>query len=174
MKDKEVALLVVDDDDDARLLMGALLDQLITSEHNFVPAADAEEAIRRLEDRFFHLVLSDIQMPGKSGVELCQHIHRNYPNTVVILVSGMTDIHYAIAAIRAGAFDYLLKPVDALQLQESVERALDYQEMLMARYHCEQSLEEEVRDLFALNARLRAAHAAGRDLPYPAVSAQGK
>jgi DNA-binding NtrC family response regulator len=68
----------------------------------------------------------------------------------------MTDIHYAIESMRAGAFDYLVKPVQVAQLIATLERALKYQDTLMKKYYCEQSLEEEVRDLFALNSRIRA------------------
>jgi FixJ family two-component response regulator len=67
----------------------------------------------------------------------------------------MSEIQYAIEAMRKGAFDYLLKPVNVAQLFDSIERALSYQQVLMARYYCQQSLEEEIQDLKALNERLR-------------------
>ena len=83
---------------------------------------------------------------------------KTYWNTLVIVISGMTEIQYAIDAMRKGAFDYLLKPVNVAQLFESIERALSYQQVLMARYYCQQSLEEEVQDLKSLNEKLREAY----------------
>jgi DNA-binding NtrC family response regulator len=122
-----------------------------------VVATSAEEAMKLLEASFFHLVLTDIQLPGATGLELCNFVHQTFPNTVVVMVSAMTDINYAIEAMRRGAFDYVTKPVNPKEFLGSVEQALRYQEALMAKHYCEQSLEEEVADLLALNKRLRSA-----------------
>jgi DNA-binding NtrC family response regulator len=157
MKTKETTLLIVDDDSDSSALLATLLGQSLKIEHACKTAANAEEASRMLESSFFHLVVTDIQMPGRSGIQLCQHIHQNYPNTVVIMLSGMSEIEYAIESMRAGAFDYILKPISVDKFIESIVRALQYQEALMARYYCEQSLEEEISDLLTLNKRLRMA-----------------
>jgi FixJ family two-component response regulator len=73
------------------------------------------------------------------------------------MLSGMSEIEYAIESMRAGAFDYILKPISVDKFIESIVRALQYQEALMARYYCEQSLEEEISDLLTLNKRLRMA-----------------
>jgi DNA-binding NtrC family response regulator len=154
---KETAILIVDDDADAGRLMATLLGQSLKIEHACKIAGNAQEATSLLESSFFHLVITDIQMPGISGVHLCEHISENYPNTVVVMLSGMSEIEYAIASMRAGAFDYLLKPVNIPKLMESIDRALKYQEALMAKHYCEQSLEEEIHDLLSLNKRLRTA-----------------
>ena len=157
MNTKETAILLVDDDNDAGGLLALLLNQSLKIEHACKTAKDAQEAIGLLESSFFHLVITDIQMPEISGIQLCEHISENYPNTVVVMLSGMSEIEYAIASMRAGAFDYLLKPVNVAKLMESIERALKYQEALMAKHYCEQSLEEEIHDLLSLNKRLRTA-----------------
>lgn len=155
MNTKETAILLVDDDEGARTLLSTLLGASLKIEHNCKMAAGATEAIRLLESSFFHLVITDIQMPEISGIQLCQHIHENYPNTLVIMLSGMSEIQYAIDSMRAGAFDYIVKPMSVPKFLESVERALEYQEVLMQKYYCEQSLEEEISDLVSLNRRLR-------------------
>jgi two-component system, NtrC family, response regulator HydG len=154
---KETAILLVDDHKETATVLRTFFGMCLKVEHNCVIAASAEEAMRLLEASFFHLVLSDIQLPGMSGLELCSHVNETYPNTVVIMVSGMTDIKYAIEAMRSGAFDYLTKPVNPKEFLASVERALKYQEALMTKHYCEQSLEEEVNDLLALNNRIRSA-----------------
>lgn len=155
MNDKEICILVVDDDADITKMLCRLLELTLSAQHHCATAASAEEASRLLDATFFHLVITDINMPGTTGISLCQQIYENHPNTVVIMMSAMTEIHYAIEAMRAGAFDYMVKPVQTAQLSTTIERALKHQETLMKKYYCEQSLEEEVRDLFALNARVR-------------------
>ena len=146
----------------------------LSAQHHCFSAANAEEAIRLLDSTVFHLVITDINMPGTTGISLCQRIYEKHPNTVVVMMSAMTDIQYAIEAMRAGAFDYLVKPVQVAQLTATVERALKYQETLMKRHYCEQSLEEEVRDLFALNSRIRATRSRGGDaLSMDAASNKG-
>jgi DNA-binding NtrC family response regulator len=152
---KETAILLVDDDSDSGTLLTTLLGASLRIEHACKTATSAQEAMQLLESSFFHLVITDIQMPGTSGLSLCQHIRENYPHTVVIMLSGLSEIEYAIDSMRAGAFDYILKPIAVPKFLESIERALEYQEALMARHYCEQSLEEEISDLLSLNKRLR-------------------
>ena len=93
----------------------------------------------------FELMLSDISMPGASGLDLCEFVHRSYPNTVVVMVSGMNDIQDAIEAMRQGAFDYVVKPFELLQVALAVGRALRHQALLAFKQHHEQLLEETVR-----------------------------
>jgi DNA-binding NtrC family response regulator len=155
VNNKEFCILVVDDDADITTMLCQLLEITLSAQHHCFTAKDVEEASKLLEATFFHLVITDINMPGTTGLSLCQQIYENHPTTVVVMMSAMTDISYAIEAMRAGAFDYLVKPIHLSQLTTTIERALNYQETLMKKHYCEQSLEEEVRDLFALNARIR-------------------
>jgi two-component system response regulator AtoC len=167
VNNKEVCILVVDDDGDIAAMLCQLLGVTLSAQHHCLTAGNAEEALKLLESTFFHLVITDINMPGATGLSLCQRIYESQPTTVVVMMSAMTDIHYAIEAMRAGAFDYLVKPIQIAQLKTIIERALGYQETLMKKHYCEQSLEEEVRDLFTLNARIRASRnqkAAGETL----------
>ena len=157
MASKEASILIVDDREETASMLSSLLDLSLTIEHVCHVARSGEEAIRRLEASFFHLVLTDIEMPGMSGIELCKKVYLERPNTVVVIVSGMTDIRYAIAAMRAGAFDYLVKPIDVAEFLGAVKRALAYQEALMKKHYCAQSLEEEFHDFFQLSAHLRTA-----------------
>lgn len=138
--DKDVAILVVDDEEPVR----KLLTTLISTKYNCVPAASAHEAMVLLRGSAFNLVLSDITMPGASGIELCEHARKLCPETTVIMVSGMTDIQYAIESMRHGAFDYVTKPFDLNQLMLAIERGLRYQRLMSAKRHYEESLEETV------------------------------
>lgn len=152
---KETSILIVDDHKESGSVMRTFLGLYVKTDHACVVVTSAEEAMQRLESSFFHIVLTDIQLPGASGLELCSFVHQTCPNTVVIIVSAMTDIKYAIEAMRCGAFDYITKPVNPKEFLSSIERALEYQNILMKKHYCEQSLEEEVNDLLALNNRLR-------------------
>ncbi|HEY6327813.1 MAG TPA: HD domain-containing phosphohydrolase, partial [Blastocatellia bacterium] len=110
-----------------------------------VLSESAEEATKILGGNHFNLVITDIRMPGASGLELCQLIHKTCPETVAMVISGMTDIQFAIEAMRQGAFDYVVKPFDLPHVIVSVERALRYQALLVAKQNYEQQLEETVR-----------------------------
>ena len=138
---KDISILIVDDEEPIRNLLLACLLKDYTCETSF----SVEDARNKLSSATFNLVMTDITMPGTSGIELCQHIHMTYPETVVVVVSGMTDIHYAIEAMRHGAFDYITKPFDLPQVAMAVERALRYQVLVEAKRHYESSLEETVR-----------------------------
>jgi response regulator RpfG family c-di-GMP phosphodiesterase len=140
-KYKDVSILIIDDEEPIRRLLVKYLSDTYTC----IGAASADEATTLLSSTSFSLVLTDINMPGTSGTELCQYINKAYPDTVVIMVSGMTDITYAIEAMRQGAFDYITKPFDLAQVQIAIERALRYQVLIVAKRYYEESLEETVR-----------------------------
>ncbi len=141
MANKDVSILIIDDEEPIRRLLALYL----SDEYTCVTAASAQEATTLLKGGFFNLVMTDITMPGTSGIELCQFINKTYPETVVIMVSGMTDITYAVEAMRHGAFDYVVKPFDLSHVLMAVERGLRYQGLIEAKRHYEQSLEETVR-----------------------------
>ena len=130
MDDRDISLLIVDDDESTRNGMVALLGLA----YNCIAAASAEEAMRLLVARSFKLVITDIHMPGASGLELCRFVHKLCPNTVVIVVSGTTDIRYQIEAIRQGTLYYMEKPIDPEKLFALVESALKCQTLSEARH----------------------------------------
>jgi cyclic di-GMP phosphodiesterase len=135
------SILIVDDDDAIRNLLYACLQEKFWC----TTAASADEAVTLLESGSFNLVLSDITMPGRSGLDLCRYVHNTCPRTVVIMISAMTHIDHAIKAIRLGAFDYVTKPFDLTFVMLAVERALQYGQALEDKYRYEQILDERVR-----------------------------
>ena len=135
------SILIVDDDEAIRSLLSACLDD----NYWCATAASAEDAIVLLDSGAFNLVLSDITMPGKSGLELCAYVQENCPRTVVVMISAMTDIDYAVEAMRHGAFDYITKPFDLSRVTLAVDRALRYEQAVEDNYRYEQALEERVR-----------------------------
>jgi DNA-binding NtrC family response regulator len=115
------AILVVDDDDVIR----ETLHELLSAEYSCQTADTAEEALAKLEAQRFHVVLTDISMPGLNGMELLQRVVENYPGTAVIIISGHSDQDQAQGLINRGAFDYLLKPFRLEVVEASVKRALE-------------------------------------------------
>ena len=129
MKNEGISILVVEDHKLTRDGMALLM-----SEHyRCTVAASAEEAVRMLSVLAFNLVITDIKMPGASGIDLCTYLHQVYPDTVVIAVSGLASIHDQAAAMRQGALYYIEKPLDAEKLIALVESALRCQELAGAR-----------------------------------------
>src|SRR5947207_2065579 len=109
---KKISILIIDDEEPIRRLLAMYLSE----EYTCLTATSADEATELLASGSFSLVITDIAMPGTSGIELSQYIRQAYPETVVIMVSGMNDIKYAVDAMRHGAFDYLTKPFDLSQV----------------------------------------------------------
>jgi response regulator RpfG family c-di-GMP phosphodiesterase len=139
---KDISILIVDDEEPIRRLLAMYL----SNDYACVTAASADEATILLDSsRSFNLVITDITMPGASGIELCQYVQKALPETVVMVISGMTDIQYAIEAMRHGAFDYVTKPFDLTQVLIAVDRAVRYQALVAAKRNYEHSLEETVR-----------------------------
>ncbi|HKP45818.1 MAG TPA: HD domain-containing phosphohydrolase [Pyrinomonadaceae bacterium] len=92
----------------------------------------------------YELVISDITMPGMSGLDMIPKIKEIAPNTVVVMISGMQTVESAIGALRLGAFDYVMKPFDLRQVEAVVKRALEHQELIVAKERYEGHLEELV------------------------------
>lgn len=115
-------ILIVDDDDVIRDTLYELLSETYTCQ----TAETAEKALARLKADAFDVVLTDISMPGLSGLELLGQVLQHYPKTPVIIISGISDEEHAQGLIRLGAFDYLLKPFRLEVVERSVRRALDF------------------------------------------------
>jgi len=141
MTGKHPSILIVDDEQVIR----RLLTDCFEGSHWCATAATAEEAIEQLDSGSFNLVLSDITMPGKSGLELCAYVQEAHPQTVVVMMSAMTGIDYVVEAMRVGAFDYITKPFDLRRVTMAVDRALRYQRAVVDKQRYEQILEERVR-----------------------------
>ena len=133
-------ILIVDDESQ----ITDLLSDLLSVEHDCVQAGSAAEALAHLAETEFELVLTDITMPGMSGLEMIPRVKAIAPNTVVVLVSAMQTMECAIDALRLGAFDYLMKPFDLRHVEAVVARALLHHELIAAKQCYENRLEELV------------------------------
>ena len=121
------SILVVDDDETIR----ETLYELLSEQYLCQTAETAERALARLEADPYDVVLTDISMPGLSGLELLGHVRQKYPKTPVIIISGISDQEHAQGLINLGAFEYLLKPFRLEVVEKSVKRALDRRRRLL-------------------------------------------
>lgn len=130
--------MIVDDEQPVRDLLAEILSDKYICE----TAASAGEALGKLSGQQFGLVISDVDMPGCSGIELVPRILETSPDTVILIISGNLAIDYAIKAIRVGAFDYIKKPFDIDFVELAVQRAIERHELLVEKRAYENDLEE--------------------------------
>lgn len=143
-------ILIIDDDEQIRNLLGSLL----APEYACRLAGSAEEAIEIMSSTSFGLVISDVVMDGMSGLELVPQVTSTSPETVVVMISGQQTMETAIEAMRAGAFDYITKPLDLLQVENAVRRAMAHHRLLADKKRYETNLEGLVRERSAEIERL--------------------
>jgi DNA-binding NtrC family response regulator len=105
------SILAVDDEPAQRLL----LSQTLSKEYTVVAAADASEAIQLLERRSFDLVITDQRMPGMSGIELIRWIRDRIPEMPIVVLTAHGSVETAVEAMKAGAQEYLTKPLKSLE-----------------------------------------------------------
>ncbi|MBA3539515.1 MAG: sigma-54-dependent Fis family transcriptional regulator [Deltaproteobacteria bacterium] len=140
------SIIIVDDDEDTR----SLLCEALRRRGYQVEAVDSAKAcLERLRTATVDVVVTDVQMPGMSGVELCTVLHERHSDLLPIVLTGIGALDTAVAAIRAGAYDFITKPVRIEALEVAVRRALEHL-----------SVKQEVK-------RLRAA--VDRDHPIPGM-----
>lgn len=121
--EKEIHILVVDDEASVRNVLSQVLedDGFETTE-----AANGEEALEFLKKEPFPLVITDIVMPGMTGIELLVKIKQLYPDTQVIIITSYASLDTALTALRHGAYDYLFKPFEDLNLiSAATSRAIE-------------------------------------------------
>jgi signal transduction histidine kinase len=132
-------ILVVDDENGPRQALRMLLKE----EHEVLLATDVSSALQILEEESVNLVITDIRMPQRSGVDLLKEVKRHYPDTQVIILTGYAHLETAMQAVEFGAFAYLEKPFDNDTMLERIQAGL-------ARY--EQERERRIMEELAIDA----------------------
>jgi diguanylate cyclase (GGDEF)-like protein len=135
-------ILIIDDDEQIR----NLLRDLLSPNNDCTTVGSAEAALAIMKSIKFNLVISDINMGGISGLDLVPRVLEKTPDTVVVMISGQQTIDFAIEAMRAGAFDYITKPLDLRHVETAVDRALSHHRLLTQKRRYENHLEELVKE----------------------------
>ena len=116
-------ILLIEDEDSIRRVLKKVLQQDNQS-YKFTEATDGQEGILTVKKQHFDLILCDIKMPKKDGIEVLDFIRNHTPATPVIMISGHGNLETAVQAMRMGAFDYISKPPDLNHLLSTVRSAL--------------------------------------------------
>ena len=113
--------LIVDDEPDIRELLEITLGRM---DIDTVAAANLSDALNALNEQAFDLCLTDMQLPDGNGLELVQHVAEHIPSLPIAMITAFGSMDTAVAALKAGAFDFVQKPIDLDQLRNLVESAL--------------------------------------------------
>lgn len=126
-----IKVLIVDDEKDFTELLS---ERLETRGFKTRIAFDGNEAISRLNEENADVVLLDVMMPGKSGVETLKEIKNSWPITEVIMLTGHGTVETAIEGMKLGAYDYLIKPTETADLSQKItsayQRKSDHEERI--------------------------------------------
>ena len=116
-------ILLIEDEDSIRRVLKKVL-QEDNQSYKFTEATDGQEGISAIKKQEFDLILCDIKMPKKDGIEVLDFIRNHTPTTPVVMISGHGNLETAVKAMRMGAFDYISKPPDLNHLLSTVRSAL--------------------------------------------------
>src|SRR5579862_272318 len=134
-------ILIVDDDPGQR----SLLDSFLSGQGFVTALADSgERALEMLAAGKFAMMISDVRMPGLTGLETLRLARKDHATLPVLLVTAFTDIRDAVAAMRDGAVNYLPKPIDLDELLNSVRQAIGLSVSAPLRYDAEKQLPDYV------------------------------
>ncbi|PIP14133.1 MAG: hypothetical protein COX48_02290 [bacterium (Candidatus Stahlbacteria) CG23_combo_of_CG06-09_8_20_14_all_34_7] len=133
-------ILIVDDD---QSILESMKEMLIENKFLCSTAANGNEMHEFLEREQFDLVLLDVILPGKSGLDLLPEIKHQNPNLPVIMITGNAEINDAVKAIKMGAFDYLKKPFKGKELIMNIEKALKWTDLIFRNMNLQEQLEKE-------------------------------
>jgi DNA-binding NtrC family response regulator len=139
MDNAKIKILVVDDEPG----LCAGLQEGLRREGYIVDAAnDASAALKLASQSLYNLVISDVKMPGTSGLELLGQIRERSRETLFILMTAFSTVENAVEAMRLGAYDYLPKPIDLKRLRLLVQKALEYQAVVAENHELRSRLQK--------------------------------
>ncbi len=141
---EDANILVVDDEGAIRYSISKTLQRV---GYQVQTASSGEEALDMMQKQDYDVVLTDIRMPGLSGVELLAKIKERAPDAVVILLTGYANLESAIESLRLGAHDYLTKPSSSQSIRDSVSQGVERARNLKSRRMLLRTIQENVEAL---------------------------
>jgi response regulator RpfG family c-di-GMP phosphodiesterase len=138
---KSARVLVIDDDQAIRFFLQKRL-----SEAGYVTdvAEDGLQAMQMIRQGIYHLVVCDVRLPDTDGLEILRSVHQGDEDLAFIMVTAVTDVNVVIPALKAGAYDYLVKPFNVEEVLLSIERALEKRSLRIENRLYQQTLESRV------------------------------
>ena len=137
-------ILVVDDESAIRYSITKTLQRV---GYQVDSAASGEEAIQKMQQQPFDVILTDIRMPGISGVDLLAKVKEQAPDAIVILLTGYASLDTAVESLRLGAHDYLIKPSSSQDIRDSVSRGIERAHNLKRRRALLDAIQNNVEEL---------------------------
>jgi len=135
-------ILIVDDEPDVR----SMLERYLADEKfHCVLSPGPFDAMNRIRSERFSLVMSDVRMPGMSGMQLLTFIKEHSEDTSVIMITGVRDINTAVDCLRIGACDYITKPFDLPAIRRAVSQALERHRLMVENRTYQEELEKKIR-----------------------------
>ena len=126
MKTEKPKLLIVDDEERA----WKVLKINFQDRYDVLVAKNGAEAVKVLDKERVDAVLTDVKMPEMSGIELLKHVRKNSDWIPVVVMTAFGSVENAVEAMKAGAYDYILKPIKIEDAEMVVKRAVEYSSML--------------------------------------------
>lgn len=136
--DDAVKILVIDDDDSGRHALAMLLR---SAGYEVTSAATGLSALDLIDREQYQVIVSDLFLPDKSGLDILQNVQKISPSTEVIVVTGHASAQTAVRAMKEGAFDYITKPIDFDELKIVVSKALEKQKLLSENMYLRRQLQ---------------------------------
>lgn len=143
MAEGQGSILIVDDAAAVRRLLSR---RMAEEGYRCEEASTGDEALIKIRSNPVHLVILDIKMPGRSGIELLPEIKAAHPDIAVIMATAVNDISTAVQCMKQGAYDYITKPFNLDEVVLSIERALEKRKLELENRDYQQHLEQKVRE----------------------------
>src|SRR5687767_9269030 len=154
MKTLNGTILIADDDDDIREILKDTLNSLGA---RIVTAINGQECLDRVEADAPDLILLDIEMPGKSGLQVLQDLRQRGSETTIIMITAYGTIERAVQAMKQGAYDFITKPFDLDHIALTVEKALERERLKRGLEHFSEAMGERYRLIGGESPKMRAA-----------------
>ena len=120
-------ILLVDDDPG----MIDTLEAILKDKYAVIKSSDGETALKLMDKEDINVAILDIRLPGIDGIEVLKHIKDRHEDIEAIMISAVKDIKIAVSAMKMGAYDYIIKPVELSVLSVSLERALEKRNLII-------------------------------------------
>jgi DNA-binding NtrC family response regulator len=133
----EKRIMIIDDEEH----IGQSCQELLGEEgYEVVPFTQPREGLKRLKEEAFDLLLLDLKMPDADGMDVLQEVKRDYPDLIVIIITGYATVDTAVQSMKMGVFDYVAKPFTPDELITAVAKAFEHQRLLTENRYLREEL----------------------------------